>query len=157
MADELPDDFPSKDALEAEGYKTISDVSEATDDELLAIDGIGPVTLDKIREAAPFQESPDESGTGETSGKPKKGVGPDTSLEPTAQSFQDQTSGKHKDQTDPTTGEKLPKGIIKNARGTMTASSTVEQDDMFSPERLAEERKNRLRVIGEAMTAAFRE
>lgn len=151
----LRDDFPSKDLLDKEGYETEAEVAEATDEELLAIDGIGPVKLDEIRAVVPFKESPDASGTGQTSGKLDEKAGPSHSLEPTAKSFQDQTSGEHKDQTDPSTGQPLPDGIIKNARGTLTASSTVEQDDMVSPEQLAEEKKNRLANAGERIASAL--
>lgn len=151
----LPDGFPGKAILEKEQYNSVSEVSEATDDELLLLDGIAEGTLAKIRESAPYKPSASESGSGETSGKDFAGKGPDNSLEPTAQSFQIQTSGESKDQTDPVTGESLPKGIIKNIRGTMTASSTVDQADMVSPERVESERKARLRRIGETVAAAL--
>lgn len=36
--------------LEGAGLETLSDVADATDDELLAIDGIGQLTLARIRE-----------------------------------------------------------------------------------------------------------
>jgi hypothetical protein len=153
----LPDGFPGKANLEKNGYDSVSEVSEATDEELLALEGIAEGTLAKIREVAPYNPSPSETGTGETSGKDFAGKGPDHSLEPTAQSYQNQTSGESKDQTDPTTGEALPKGIIKNVRGTMTASSTVDQVDMVSPKQLEEERKNRLRQMGERVAAALGE
>jgi hypothetical protein len=78
-------------------------------------------------------------------------------MEPTTKSFQDQTSGDAKDQTDPTTGEPLPDGITKNIRGTLTASSTVEQVDMISPKTVEEQRKARLRKIGESVAAALGE
>lgn len=153
----LPEGFPGKASLEKNGYDSVSEVSEATDEELLALDGIAEGTLAKIRDAAPYKPSPAESGTGETSGKDFAGKGPEHSLEPTAQSFQVQTSGESKDQTDPTTGEALPEGITKNIRGTLTASSTVDQSDMVSPKRLEEERKNRLRQMGERVAAALGE
>lgn len=149
----LPDEFPSKELLEKEGYESESDVSEATDEELLEIDGIGPVKLDEIRIKAPFTESPDASGSGQTSGKTDSNTAPGHSLEPTSQTFQDQTSGKHKDQTDPSTGQPLPKGIVKNTRGTLTASSTVEQNDMVSPDQIKKERAAALRNAGEKMAA----
>lgn len=151
----LPDGFPGKASLEKNGYQSVSDVSEATDEELLELDGIAEGTLAKIRDVAPYQPSPDETGTGATSGKDFSGKGPDHSLEPTAQSFQVQTSGQSKDQTDPITGEALPKGIVKNIRGTLTASSTVDQNDMVSPKQIEEERKARLRRIGETVAAAL--
>lgn len=153
----LPDGFPGKTVLEREGYDSVNEVSEATDDELLALDGIAEGTLAKIRDAAPYTPSANESGAGETSGRSFSDKGPDHSVEVTAKSFQDQTSGHAKDQTDPITGEPLPKGIIKNLRGTLTASSTVDQVDMVSPQRLEEERKARLRRIGESVTAALGE
>lgn len=153
----LPEGFPGKTILEKEGYDSVSEVSEATDEELMALDGIAEGTLAKIRESAPYTPSASESGTGETSGKDFAGKGPDHSVEVTAQSFQNQTSGHSKDQTDPTTGEPLPKGITKNQRGTLTASSTVDQVDMVSPQRVEEERKARLRRIGESVTAALGE
>ena len=149
----LPDNFPEKALLEQEGYKSLSDVSEATDEELLAITGIAEGKLAKIRDVAPYRQSPHETGSGETSGKNPKGVGPSNSLEPTAQSFQTQTSKVSKDQTDPITGEKLPEGIVKNARGTLTASSTVDQDDMVSPDQIKAERASALRNAGEKMAA----
>lgn len=153
----LPDGFPGKASLEKNGYDSVTEVSEATDEELLALENIAEGTLAKIREVAPYKPSPAETGSGETSGKDFSGKGPDHSMEPTTKSFQDQTSGEHKDQTDPTTGEKLPEGIIKNIRGTLTASSTVDQVDMVSPERVEQERKARLRRIGESVAAALGE
>jgi hypothetical protein len=150
----LRGDFSSKDLLEKEGYETESEVAEATDEELLSIDGIGPVKLDEIRAVAPFTESPSSTGSGETSGKTTtKELGPSTSTEPTAQSFQSQTSKVSKDQIDPTTGQELPKGIVRNVRGTLTASSTVDQDDMVSPERVKAEHKARVRQAGEKIAA----
>lgn len=151
----LPDGFPGKAPLEKEGYESIADVSEATDEELLAIDGIAEGTLAKIRDEAPFTESSDSTGTGATSGNKSlgKGVGPSNSLEPTAQSFQAQTSGKSKDQTDPATGQKLPDGIVKNERGTLTASSLVDQDDMVHPDQIKKERAAALKNAGEKMAA----
>lgn len=151
----LPDGFPGKSDLEKEGYESVSDVSEATDEELLAIKGIAEGTLAKIREIAPYGESPSATGTGETSGKNFAGTGPTHSQDPTAQTYQTQTSGEAKDQTDPSTGEPLPDGIVKNIRGTLTASSEVDQTDMVSPERLEKERKARLRRIGETVAAAL--
>lgn len=46
----LPDDYPAHDELLSAGYTTLEAVAEATDDELTAIDGIGPATLTKIRD-----------------------------------------------------------------------------------------------------------
>jgi hypothetical protein len=63
----LPDNFPAKEALEKEGYRSIEDVSEATDDELKEIEGIGDATVAKIREEAPYKMSSDEIGIGATS------------------------------------------------------------------------------------------
>lgn len=143
----LPKDFPGKVPLEKEGYETVEEVSEATDAELIAVDGIADKTLADIRKLAPYKPSADDEGTGKTSGAPTN------SVEPTAQSFQDQTSGAHKDQTDPVTGQDLPKGIVKNARGTLTASSTVEQDDMVSPKQIEAERKAMLQNQGAKIAA----
>ena len=148
----LPEGFPHKALLEKEGYETIADVSEATDEELLAIDGIAEGKLSQIRDVAPFTTSPSETGSGETSGKTVK-TGPANSLEPTAQSFQTQTSVKSKDQTDPVTGQDLPKGIIKNERGTLSASSLVDQDDMVSPDQIKAERAAMLRNAGEKIAS----
>ena len=63
----LPDDFPEKELLEKNEYDSVTEVSEAPDEELLAIDGIGPTKLTRIRERAPHTPSPAESGTGATS------------------------------------------------------------------------------------------
>jgi hypothetical protein len=50
-SDELPDDFPARDALTKGGFKTLSAVRAASDEELDALDGVGPATLEKIRDA----------------------------------------------------------------------------------------------------------
>lgn len=47
----LPEGFPSKDLLEQTGFGSLEKLKAASDDELLAIDGIGAKTLSKIREA----------------------------------------------------------------------------------------------------------
>lgn len=46
----LPEDFPAAHLLEAEGFSTVEEVAEATDEELLELEGIGQGTLKKIRE-----------------------------------------------------------------------------------------------------------
>jgi hypothetical protein len=143
----LPENFPSKDLLEKEGYETVEEVSEATDEELIEIKGIAEGTLAKIREVAPYTPSDDESGTGATSDRPTG------SVEPTSQSFESRTSTISKDKSDPITGQELPKGIVKNERGTLTASSTVEQNDMVSPAQIKAEHKARMRQAAERMAA----
>jgi hypothetical protein len=149
----LPDDFPAKAALEKEGYDSVDEVSEATDEELLQISGIAEGTLAKIREKAPFRPSSDETGTGATSGgEVPDGVDPDK-----AQSVANQTAKMAKDQTDPITGEKLPEGIVKNERGTLSASSTVEQADMVSPDQVKAEREAMFRNARDRMAAIFTE
>lgn len=47
----LSEDFPGHDQLVAGGYTTIAKVRNASDEELLAVDGVGPVTVEKIRAA----------------------------------------------------------------------------------------------------------
>lgn len=47
----LPEDFPDKERLEDNGYKTINAVKQASDDELLDIKYIGKKSLEDIREA----------------------------------------------------------------------------------------------------------
>jgi DNA uptake protein ComE-like DNA-binding protein len=49
--DALPEDFPARAALEESGYATLTDVRQASDEELLDINGIGKVLLQRIREA----------------------------------------------------------------------------------------------------------
>lgn len=48
---ELAADFPSREILAAAGYKTLEQVKGATDEQLLALDGIGPAKLEQIRKA----------------------------------------------------------------------------------------------------------
>src|SRR5690349_14675415 len=45
---ELTDDFPAREALVAGGFRTQQQVREASDEELLALEGIGRATLEKI-------------------------------------------------------------------------------------------------------------
>lgn len=45
----LPDDFPAREALINAGIDTIEKVAAVSDEELLAVDTIGKVTLAKIR------------------------------------------------------------------------------------------------------------
>jgi len=40
-------------ALERGGYATVASIAEATDDELRAVNGVGPVTLREVREVIP--------------------------------------------------------------------------------------------------------
>jgi len=49
--DDLPADFPQREALTAAGFGALLLVTQATDDELLAIEGIGKATVEKIRAA----------------------------------------------------------------------------------------------------------
>lgn len=55
----LGDDFPSAALLIDAGYTTHAKVAKATDEELLAIDGVGQATLEKIREASAQHEAPE--------------------------------------------------------------------------------------------------
>lgn len=48
----LPDDFPVRDLLADAGLETLERVRAASDDDLLALDGVGPKRLREIREAA---------------------------------------------------------------------------------------------------------
>jgi len=48
---DLPQDFPSRDALIAGGYDSLAKVKAASDDELHAVKGIGNASLEKIRAA----------------------------------------------------------------------------------------------------------
>lgn len=43
------DEFPAMDKLRSAGYNDIKSVKQASDDQLLEVDGIGTVTLKKIR------------------------------------------------------------------------------------------------------------
>ena len=47
----LPDDFPARDILTAAGFDSLEAIASATDDELLAVKGIGKATVRQIREA----------------------------------------------------------------------------------------------------------
>lgn len=47
----LPDDFPARALLVEAGYTTLERVREATDEELLAIRGVGRRLLERIRDA----------------------------------------------------------------------------------------------------------
>lgn len=69
----LPEDFPGRKALEANGTTTRAQVEKLSDDELKAIDGIGPKTFDEIRaynwtagEDADTAAAPANEGEGET-------------------------------------------------------------------------------------------
>lgn len=52
VTDDLPEGFPQREALTAAGFGALLLVTKASDEELLAIDGIGKATLEKIRAAA---------------------------------------------------------------------------------------------------------
>ena len=52
IIDDLPDDFPERDALTDAGYGALLLVSKATDDELRAVPGIGKAKLKAIRDYA---------------------------------------------------------------------------------------------------------
>lgn len=137
----LPDNFPAKDILTHEGYESIDDVSEATNEEILGIAGIAEGTLAKIRDVAPYKPSAAESGIGETS-----------KISSPTESFQTQTSVISKDRISHS-GQPLPDGIVKNERGTYTASSTADQEDMVHPDQVREERQANLRRAGEQIAA----
>ncbi len=47
----LPDDFPERDLLIGTAFKSTEALNAATDEDLLAVDGIGPAKLKAIREA----------------------------------------------------------------------------------------------------------
>lgn len=47
----LAEDLPGRDVLAAHGYTSAEMVRAARDDDLLALPGIGPATLAKLREA----------------------------------------------------------------------------------------------------------
>lgn len=49
--DLVPEDFPGREDLAKAGITTLSSVRGASDDELLALDGIGEATVKKIRAA----------------------------------------------------------------------------------------------------------
>lgn len=51
--EELPTDFPGYGALLKAGYANWEFVREASDEDLLEIDGIGPKTVEEIREQLP--------------------------------------------------------------------------------------------------------
>lgn len=48
-AGSLPEGYPSRDLLIGTQFVTVDAINSATDDELLAVDGIGPATLKAIR------------------------------------------------------------------------------------------------------------
>jgi len=48
---QLPDDFPEAERLRAAGFRTLGAVREATDEDLLAVDGVGKARLETIRAA----------------------------------------------------------------------------------------------------------
>jgi hypothetical protein len=50
--DDLPEDFPEREALTAAGYGALLLVSKASDDELRAVKGVGKATLKAIRDYA---------------------------------------------------------------------------------------------------------
>ena len=59
--DALPDDFPKKEELSAAGFKTLSQVNEATDDQLLETKNFGDKSLTVVREAAAKLNEGDEN------------------------------------------------------------------------------------------------
>jgi len=48
---QLPDDFPEAERLRAAGFRTLGAVREATDEDLLAVEGVGKARLETIRAA----------------------------------------------------------------------------------------------------------
>jgi len=48
----LPESFPYYEALSEHGYETVEDVSEATDEQLQQVRGIGSTTIETVRETA---------------------------------------------------------------------------------------------------------
>ena len=48
---ELPSDFPERDLIVGSKFKTLEALKNATDQELLDVDGIGPAKLKAIRAA----------------------------------------------------------------------------------------------------------
>jgi hypothetical protein len=51
ISDDLTEDFPGFAALSDAGYVSKSEVAVLSDDDLDSIEGIGPATIEKIREA----------------------------------------------------------------------------------------------------------
>lgn len=49
--EELPQDFPARKALVKAGFDTVDKVKAASDEELIAVDGVAEKTLGQIREA----------------------------------------------------------------------------------------------------------
>src|SRR5687767_12527611 len=49
MATKLPEDFPGLKVLEGAGVTTRGEIEQLSDDDLLALDGVGPKTLAEIR------------------------------------------------------------------------------------------------------------
>lgn len=72
MGGGLPDGFPAKDDLEAGGFTSVDQVKGASDDELLAVNGVGDVTLKRIR-AATSEPEPDGEPDGEGDGEEEEG------------------------------------------------------------------------------------
>lgn len=58
----LPVDDDVRSALLDEGYESLVDITQADDNELLAIEGIGQKTLDAIRSVAPHDTSIEQAG-----------------------------------------------------------------------------------------------
>ena len=52
LVDDLPEDFPEREALTAAGYGALLLVSKASDDDLRAVKGVGKATLKAIRDYA---------------------------------------------------------------------------------------------------------
>ena len=57
----LQDDFPSAEHLNKAGYTTLAKLQKASDEDLLAVEHIGPAALEKIRAASqePHSEVPE--------------------------------------------------------------------------------------------------
>lgn len=51
--DALAEGFPNRDTLTAAGIETYQDLADASDDDLLALEGIGKATVKTIRQASP--------------------------------------------------------------------------------------------------------
>jgi hypothetical protein len=53
----FPDDYPNAEELKTAGLLSVADVERATDDDLLAIDGIGKASLKNIRKVTPYLDA----------------------------------------------------------------------------------------------------
>ena len=50
-SDDLPEDFPERDLILGTQYKSLDALNAASDDDLLAVDGIGPAKFTAMRAA----------------------------------------------------------------------------------------------------------